>query len=94
MKEQARRNGLMNTSAAIAQLETGLKDEGKDVDALMRKFYVFNGKWHHTHSLHGVFNRRNFTPDLYEAWIEHQYGEFTRDDVHFASNAHVLGNHR
>ena len=82
IQEQARRIALMNTSAAIAQLETGLKNEGKNVDALMRKFYAFNGKWHHTHSLHGVFNRRAFTQDLYEAWVEFRFGAFTRDPVY------------
>ena len=94
VRERARRNALMNTSAAILQLETGLKAEGCNVEALMQKFYAFNGKWHHTHSLHGVFNRRPFTQDLYEQWVEHHYGAFTRDPVHFASAAHALGNYR
>ena len=92
-REQARRNDLMETSAAIAQLETGLKNEDEDVEALMTKFYVFNGKWHHTHNLHGVLNRRNFGAEYFAAWIEHQYAAFTRDPVAFAAAGHPLGAH-
>ena len=93
-RERARRNALMNTSAATLQLETGLKAEGCNVEALMNKFNAFNGKWHHTHSLHGVFNRRAFTQDHYEQWVEHQYAAYMRDAVHFATAAHVLGDYR